>query len=106
MQIDKNADTCIFPEMAILIKNVLIYVYRRTKSLGTYDDYDDYDEEGFFENDNSYVNWERHEYCYDEFEGYGFEYDGPRGVLTSFLPDGSSISPTKSPTKTLGDVGM
>ena len=70
----------------------LIFYYRRTKSLG---EYDDFDEDDFFDNENSYVNWERHEYCYDEFEGYGDEYDGPKGILTSFLPDGTSVSPTK-----------
>ena len=30
------------------------------------------------------------------FSGYGEEYDGPKGILTSFLPDGTSItSPRK-----------
>ena len=72
--------------------HISYFFYRRTKSLG---EYDDFDEDDFFDNENSYVNWERHEYCYDEFEGYGDEYDGPRGILTSFLPDGTSVSPTK-----------
>jgi len=32
----------------------------------------------------------RHESCFEEFEGYDDDYDGPKGILTSKLPDGTS----------------
>ena len=64
---------------------------------GEYDEYDDYYDDDEFEDFDGYVNYLRHEFCFDEFAGYGEEYDGPRGILTSFLPDGSSVSPTKTP---------
>ena len=64
---------------------------------GEYDEFDDYyDDEDDFEDFDGYVNYLRHEFCYDEFAGFGEEYDGPKGILTSFLPDGSSTSPRKT----------
>ena len=41
---------------------------------------------------DGYVNYMRHEFCFDEFQGYGDEYDGPKGILSSFLPDGTSVT--------------
>ena len=32
----------------------------------------------------------RHEMCFEPFYGYDDDYDGPRGILTSHLPDGTS----------------
>jgi hypothetical protein len=32
----------------------------------------------------------RHEMCFEPFHGYDEDYDGPRGILTSHLPDGTS----------------
>ena len=37
---------------------------------------------------------QRHDTCFLPFEGYGENYDGPVGVLTSQLPDGSSTAGT------------
>ena len=72
----------------------MFIVLRRSKSLNEYDEFDDDDD--YFDNENSYVNWERHEECYEEFIGYDEDYDGrPTGYLTSFLPDGTSVSPKK-----------
>ena len=73
---------------------MIFIVFRRSKSLNEYDEFDDDDD--YFDNENSYVNWERHEECYEEFIGYDEYYDGrPTGYLTSFLPDGTSVSPKK-----------
>ena len=73
---------------------MIFIVFRRSKSLNEYDEFDDDDD--YFDNENSYVNWERHEECYEEFIGYDEDYDGrPTGYLTSFLPDGTSVSPKK-----------
>ena len=73
---------------------MIFIVLRRSKSLNEYDEFDDDDD--YFDNENSYVNWERHEECYEEFIGYDEYYDGrPTGYLTSFLPDGTSVSPKK-----------
>ena len=73
---------------------MIFIVLRRSKSLNEYDEFDDDDD--YFDNENSYVNWERHEECYEEFIGYDEFYDGrPTGYLTSFLPDGTSVSPKK-----------
>ena len=78
----------------------MIFIFNRTKSMmgeGEYDEFDDYyDDEDDFEDFDGYVNYLRHEFCYDEFAGFGEEYDGPKGILTSFLPDGSSTSPRKT----------
>ena len=32
----------------------------------------------------------RHEMCFESFNGYDEDYSGPRGILTSHLPDGTS----------------
>ena len=62
-----------------------------------YDEFDDYyDDDDEFGDFDGYVNYLRHEFCYDEFAGFGEEYDGPKGILTSFLPDGTSTSPRKT----------
>lgn len=76
------------------IGNIACFFARRAKSLdGEYEDEDD--DDFFFENEFSNVNYWRHEYCYDEFQGYGAEYSGPIGILTSFLPDGTSVLKNK-----------
>ena len=60
-----------------------------------YRDGDFYDDDEFYEDDyDGYVNLLRHEFCFDEFKGYGDEYEGPKGVLTSYLPDGTSVTVT------------
>lgn len=34
--------------------------------------------------------WGRHESCFEEFDVFDDDYDGPKGILTSRLPDGTS----------------
>jgi hypothetical protein len=65
--------------------------FRRTKSLD--DGYEEDDE--YLDEYDGYVNLMHHDYCFDEFEGYGPEYYGPKGILTSKLPDGTSVATTK-----------
>ena len=52
------------------------------------DDYKEYDPDYDRNGD------ERHDTCFLPFEGYDENYDGPVGVLTSKLPDGSSTAGT------------
>ena len=56
----------------------------------SFDDFDDL--EDYFDELDGYVNYMRHEYCFDEFEGYGDDYAGAKGILSSFLPDGTSVT--------------
>ena len=56
----------------------------------SFEDYEDM--EDYFDEMDGYVNYMRHEYCFDEFEGYGDEYAGAKGILSSFLPDGTSVT--------------
>lgn len=67
----------------------VVFHYRRASSFG-----DEYfsDEDDFFDDYDGYVNYIRHEFCFDEFKGYGEDYEGPKGVLTSYLPDGTSVT--------------
>ena len=51
-----------------------------------------YDDDDYFDDYDGYVNLLHHEFCFDEFKGYGEEYEGPQGILTSYLPDGSSVT--------------
>lgn len=67
-------------------------VFRRTSSYDFDDDYDD----DYLDDYDGYVNYLRHEFCFDEFGGYGEDYEGPKGVLTSYLPDGTSVSVPKN----------
>ena len=56
-------------------------------------DYFDEDDDEFYDDDyDGYVNYFRHQFCFDEFEGYGEDYEGPKGVLTSYLPNGTSVT--------------